>query len=95
MRRSHRVSSRLPCVARTRNSVSHLRHSGWVDPDLTLGVLAHRGGPLVRRPELAVGMVQAVSRPSDLSIEVIARRPLDRRDARQRQRDIRSRRDEP
>lgn len=66
-----------------------------MDSDLTLGVLAHRGGPLVRRPELSVGVVQAVSRPSGLSIEVIARRPLDRRDATQRQRDIRLRRDEP
>lgn len=66
-----------------------------MDPDLTLGVLAHRGGLLVRRPELTVGVVQAVSRPSGLSVEVIARRPLDRRDAMRRQRDIRSRRDEP
>jgi hypothetical protein len=66
-----------------------------VDLDLTLGVLAHRGGPLVRRSELAVGVVQAVSRPSGLSLEVIARRPLDRRDAKQRQRDIRLRRGEP
>jgi hypothetical protein len=60
-----------------------------VDRDLTLGVLAHRGGLLVRRPELTVGVVQAVSRTSGLSVEVIARRPLDRRDATQRQRDIR------
>jgi len=58
-------------------------------------VLAHRGGSLVRRPELAVGVVQAVSRPSGLSLELIARRPLDRRDATQRQQDIRLRRDEP
>lgn len=65
-----------------------------MDQDLTLGVLAHRGGPLVRRPELAVGVVQAVSRPSGLSLEVIARRPLDRRDATQRQRDIQLRRGE-
>jgi hypothetical protein len=66
-----------------------------VDPDLTLGALAHRGGLLVRRPELVIGVVQAVSRPSGLSLELIARRPLDRRDATQRQRDIRARRGEP
>jgi hypothetical protein len=66
-----------------------------VEQDLTLGVLAHRGGPLVRRPELAVGVVQAVSRTSGLSVEVIARRPLDHRDATQRQRDIRLQREQP
>jgi hypothetical protein len=58
--------------------------------DLTLGAVAHRGGLLVRRSELTVGVVQAVSRSSGLSIELIARRPLDRRDATQRQREIRS-----
>jgi hypothetical protein len=63
--------------------------------DLTLGVVAHRGGLLVRRPELTVGVVQAVSRPSGLRIELIARRPVDRRDTTERQRDIRFRRDWP
>jgi len=66
-----------------------------MEPDLTLGVVAHHGGLLVRRPELSVGVVQAMSRPSGLTLDVIARRPLDRRDAKQRQRDIRSVRDEP
>lgn len=63
--------------------------------DHSLGVTAHRGGLLVERPELSVGIVQAVSRTSGLSLEVIARQPLDRRDATQRQQDIRSRREEP
>ena len=58
--------------------------------DSTLGAVAHRGGLLVRRSELTVGVVQAVSRSSGLWIELIARRPLDRRDAVQRQREIRS-----
>ncbi|MBP2326582.1 hypothetical protein JOF56_006967 [Kibdelosporangium banguiense] len=66
-----------------------------MDADLTLGVVAHRGGLLVQRPELTVGVIQAVSRTSGLTVEVIARQPLDRRDATQRQRDIRLRRDEP
>jgi hypothetical protein len=57
-----------------------------------VGVVAHRGGLLVRRPELTVGVVQAVSRPSGLWIELIARRPLDTRSATQRQREIRTRR---
>lgn len=63
--------------------------------DLTLGVVAHRGGLLVRRPELTVGVVQAVARPSGLRLELIARRPVDRRDATERQRDIRLGRDSP
>ncbi|WP_132120746.1 hypothetical protein [Actinocrispum wychmicini] len=56
----------------------------------TLGALAHRGGLLVQRPELSVGVVQAVSRTSGLTIELLARQPLDRRDAVERQRDIRA-----
>lgn len=59
----------------------------------TLGVLAHRGGLLVQRPELSVGVVQAVSRPSGLEVELLARRPLDRRSATERQADIRAGRD--
>lgn len=58
----------------------------------TLGALAHRGGLLVRRPELTVGVVQATARTTGLSLELIARLPLDRRDASQRQREIRTRR---
>jgi hypothetical protein len=56
----------------------------------TLGVLAHRGGLVVERPELSVGVVRAVSRPIGLELELLARRPLDRRDAAQRQADIRA-----
>lgn len=56
----------------------------------TLGVLAHRGGFVVRRPELSVGVVQMVSRPSGLEVELLARRPLDRRSAVERQSDIRA-----
>jgi hypothetical protein len=57
----------------------------------TLGVLAHRGGLLVRHPGLSVGVVQAISRPSGLAIELLARRPVDHRTATERQRDIRRR----
>jgi hypothetical protein len=56
----------------------------------TLGVVAHRGGLVVERPELTVGIVRAVSRPTGLELELLARRPLDRRDATQRQADIRA-----
>jgi hypothetical protein len=59
----------------------------------TLGAQAHRGGMLVRRPELTVGMVQAIARPSGLEVELIARQPLDRRSATERQDDIRAGRD--
>ena len=61
----------------------------------TLGVLAHRGGLLVDRPELSVGVVRAVCRPSGLELELLARRPLDRRTASERQADIRARRGAP
>ena len=44
----------------------------------------------MRRPELSVGVVRAVSRLSALEIELIARRPLDRRSATERQQDIRA-----
>jgi hypothetical protein len=46
--------------------------------DLTLGVLAHRGGLLVRRPELTVGVVQLTAIGSALSIELfgVATGPL-------------------
>jgi hypothetical protein len=59
----------------------------------TLGVLAHRGGLVVDRPELSVGVVHAVSRPTGLELELIARRPLDSRSAAERQADIRAGRD--
>src|SRR4029453_8642152 len=52
----------------------------------TLGVLAHHGGLVVERPELTVGVVRAVSRPTGLELELLARRPLDRRSASERQR---------
>jgi hypothetical protein len=56
----------------------------------SLGVVAHHGGLVVERPELTVGIVRAVSRPTGLELELLARRPLDRRDATQRQADIRA-----
>ncbi|UJW29422.1 hypothetical protein L3Q67_29835 [Saccharothrix sp. AJ9571] len=59
-----------------------------MDTTETLGAVAHPGGLLVRRPELTVGVVRAVSRVSVLEIELLARRPLDRRSATERQRDI-------
>jgi hypothetical protein len=61
----------------------------------TLGVLAHRGGMVVERPELSVGIVHAVSRPAGLELELLARRPLDRRSASERQADIRAGRAAP
>ncbi|MFF5225500.1 hypothetical protein [Dactylosporangium sp. NPDC000521] len=61
--------------------------------DETLGVLAHRGGLVVRRPELSVGIVGAVSRPTGLEVELLARQPLDRRGATERQAGIRAGRD--
>ncbi|MFC0111803.1 hypothetical protein [Kibdelosporangium aridum] len=60
-----------------------------MDTTETLGAVAHSGGLLVRRPELTVGVVRAVSGLSALEIELLARRPLDRRSAAERQRDIR------
>lgn len=65
------------------------------DRDETLGVLAHPGGLVVDRPELTVGVVRAVSRPTGVELELLARRPLDRRDAAQRQADIRAGRGVP
>jgi hypothetical protein len=69
------------------------RWTAWdgeaVDATEVLGAVAHPGGLLVRRPELTVGVVRAVSRLSALEIELLARRPLDRRSATERQRDIR------
>jgi len=47
----------------------------------TVGVLAHRGGLLVDRPELTVGVVRAVSRSDGLEVELIARVPVDRLDS--------------
>ncbi|MFG2040374.1 hypothetical protein [Dactylosporangium sp. NPDC048998] len=61
----------------------------------TLGVLAHHGGLVVERPELSVGIVRAVSRPTGLELELLARRPLDRRNASERQADIRAGRGAP
>ncbi|WP_045316042.1 hypothetical protein [Lentzea aerocolonigenes] len=63
-----------------------------MDTTETLGAVAHPGGMLVRRPELTVGVVRAVSRLSGLEIELVARRPLDRRTATERQQDIRGQR---
>jgi hypothetical protein len=45
---------------------------------------------VVERPELSVGVVRAVSRPTGLELELLARRPLDRRSAYERQEDIRA-----
>ncbi|WP_033438971.1 hypothetical protein [Saccharothrix sp. NRRL B-16314] len=56
------------------------------DIEQVLGAVAHPGGFLVRRPELSVGVVRAVSRVSGLEIELLARRPLDRRNATERRR---------
>lgn len=61
----------------------------------TLGVPAHPGGMLVERPELTVGLVRVTSSPAGLEVELIARRPPDRRTATQRQADIRNGRDVP
>ncbi|MEV4512279.1 hypothetical protein AB0K00_25355 [Dactylosporangium sp. NPDC049525] len=63
--------------------------------DETLGVLAHHGGLVVERPELTVGIVRAVSRPTWFELELLARRPLDRRNASERQADIRAGRGAP
>jgi len=63
--------------------------------ELTLGVPAHRGGIVVERPELSVGVVHAVSRPTGLELDLLARRPLDRRGAVERQADIRAGRAAP
>lgn len=59
------------------------------DNEETLGAVAHRGGFLVKRPELAVWVVQAISRSTGLELDLVARRPLDRRTATERQRDVR------
>lgn len=61
----------------------------------TLGVAAHPGGMLVERPELTVGLLRATAGPTALEIELIARRPADRRTASERQADIRDGRDTP
>lgn len=65
------------------------------DRDETLGALAHPGGLVVDRPELTVGVVRAVSRRTGVELELLARRPLDGRDAATRQADIRAGRDIP
>lgn len=44
----------------------------------TVGVLAHRGGLLVNRPDVTIGVVRAVSRLDGLEIEVVSRVPRDR-----------------
>ncbi|MEO6082637.1 MAG: hypothetical protein ABIQ18_05980 [Umezawaea sp.] len=44
----------------------------------TVGVLAHRGGLLVDRPDVTIGVVRAVSRLDGLEIELISRVPRDR-----------------
>jgi hypothetical protein len=64
-----------------------------MDVSETLGVLAHPGGMLVERPELTVGLLRATAGPAALEIELVARRPPDRRTALERQADIRAGRD--
>ncbi|WP_328474235.1 hypothetical protein OHA21_14640 [Actinoplanes sp. NBC_00393] len=59
-------------------------------PIETLGVPAHAGGLVVETPQLTIGVVRAVSRPTGFELELIARRPLDRRSATERQADIRA-----
>lgn len=76
--------------ARRGGSGTVLWHARGVAESETLGVLAHRGGLVVERPELSVGVVRAVSRPRGLEVELLARRPLDRRSATERQADIRA-----
>ncbi|MFC6094624.1 hypothetical protein [Saccharothrix lopnurensis] len=61
----------------------------FADAVEVLGVSGHPGGLVVRRPELSIGVVRVVSRPSGLEVEVLARQPLDRRDATRRQREVR------
>ncbi|MFD1374078.1 hypothetical protein [Actinoplanes sichuanensis] len=61
----------------------------------TLGVLAHRGGLIAEHPQLTVGVLRAVSRPGGLELELMARRPLDRRGPTERQADIRAGRTGP
>jgi hypothetical protein len=63
--------------------------------DETLGVPAHCGGLVVDRPELRVGVLNAVCRPTGVELELIARRPVDRRSATRRQADIRAGRGAP
>lgn len=46
-----------------------------MEPIEVLGVVAHPGGVLVRRPELTVGVVRAVARPSGLTVELLSRTP--------------------
>jgi hypothetical protein len=46
-----------------------------MEPIEVLGVVAHPGGVLVRRPELTVGVVRAVARPSGLAVELLSRTP--------------------
>ncbi|WP_367135453.1 hypothetical protein [Saccharothrix sp. HUAS TT1] len=54
-----------------------------------LGAVAHRGGSLVQRPELTIGVKQAISRSTGLDLDLVTRQPLDRRDATRRQHDTR------
>jgi hypothetical protein len=58
--------------------------------DETLGVLAHHGGLIAEHPHLTVGVLRAISRPTGLELELLARRPLDRRTAAERQAAIRA-----
>ncbi|HEX6340056.1 hypothetical protein [Umezawaea sp.] len=44
-----------------------------MEPIEVLGVVAHPGGVLVRRPELSVGVVRAVARPTGLTLELLSR----------------------
>ncbi|MBY8848371.1 hypothetical protein [Saccharothrix longispora] len=60
--------------------------------ETTLGVPAHRGGVLVRHPGATTSLLGAVSRTSGLDVDLLVRRPPDRRTALERQRDVRERR---
>lgn len=55
-----------------------------------LGAVAHRGGIIVERETLRVGIAQMVSRTSGLQISVVAQRPADRRSTAERQAAIRA-----
>lgn len=46
-----------------------------MEPIEILGAVAHPGGMLVRRPELTVGVVRAVARPSGITLELLSRTP--------------------
>lgn len=63
---------------------------GGVEFGQVLGALAHRGGVIVEHETLRVGVVQMVSWTSGLQINVLARRPADRRSTAERRATIRA-----